>query len=161
MSNCTNPHGLDGTDQTIDHDTHNERDVDQLPGSLNEAVYVTKCTEVESKNETKKSNEKHKYSHQNVTSHRRDSNNSPIVDRAFPGSNQMSIQNRSQENFPMKLFKLLEICDTSGYSSAISWLPHGLAFQIHDEVLFADQIMKKYFGQAKSETFKQQLYVMA
>lgn len=66
---------------------------------------------------------------------------------------------KPQENFPVKLFQILERSDIGEYSSIISWLPHGRAFKIHDEDLFQERIMKKYFQQSKLESFKRQLYV--
>ena len=69
-----------------------------------------------------------------------------------------SYAKKREGSFPKKLFNLLEQSDTSGYSHIISWLPHGNAFKIHDENLFKQHILKKYF-KSKFESFKRQLYV--
>jgi len=63
------------------------------------------------------------------------------------------------EIFPIKLFKILERSEIGGYSSLISWLPHGQAFKIHNEDLFKEHIMKKYFFQTELKSLKHQLYV--
>lgn len=62
--------------------------------------------------------------------------------------------------FPITLFKLLENSEASGCSSVISWLPHGRAFQIHNEMLFEKHVLKakKYFRQSKCNSFKRQLH---
>ena len=77
----------------------------------------------------------------------------------LPESSSTCKKGERQEIFPIKLYKLLEKSDICGYSSIISWLPHGCAFKIHDEKLFKQYFMKKYLLQTKYESFKRQLYV--
>ena len=64
-----------------------------------------------------------------------------------------------QETFPSKLFKILMSSEAHGYSSIISWLPHGRAFKIHNENRFEKEIMAKYFKNKKIDSFKRQLYL--
>jgi len=68
-----------------------------------------------------------------------------------------NMKGRSQEQFPVKLHKILDHCDLDGYSFIISWLPHGRAFKIHDMPLFIEQVMPKYFYQSKMSSFRRQL----
>ena len=77
----------------------------------------------------------------------------------LPKINYKNMRGRGQENFPKKLFKILERSDAGDYSSLISWLPHGRAFKIHNEDLFFNHIVKKYFLQKEIKSFKHQLYV--
>ena len=66
---------------------------------------------------------------------------------------------QGEENFPCILFHMLEDSHASRCSNIISWLPHGLAFQIYDEkLLFKHHIFKKYF-KSTFESFKRQLYI--
>ena len=81
-----------------------------------------------------------------------------IPDEYVPNKARTSKKCKPQETFPIKLFKILERSDIAQYSSIISWLPHGRAFMIHNEDLFKEYIMKKYFHQSKLESFKRQLY---
>jgi len=69
------------------------------------------------------------------------------------------MRSRRRDTFPIKLHKLLERSGIEGYSSIISWLPHGRAFKIHDDILFETQVMKKYSFKMKYESFKRQLYM--
>ena len=63
------------------------------------------------------------------------------------------------EKFPVKIYKLLETSHIGGYSSIISWLPHGCAFKIYNEELFEKYVLKKYFLQCNVDLFKRQLYL--
>ena len=63
-----------------------------------------------------------------------------------------------RNRFPTKLFKLLEESEASGHSHIISWLPHGRAFKMHDEDLFVQHVLNKYF-KSSLESFKRQLYM--
>jgi len=77
----------------------------------------------------------------------------------FPKTNYKNMRGRCQETFPSKLFKILQNSDIGGYSSIISWLPHGRAFKIHNCKLFEQKIMRKYFHMTKIDSFKRQLYM--
>ena len=65
-------------------------------------------------------------------------------------------RNKVKEAFPLTLFKMLEECDINGHTHIISWLPHGHAFRIHDEKLFEQQVLNRYF-KSKFKSFKRQL----
>jgi len=66
---------------------------------------------------------------------------------------------KRKETFPIQLFEILEKSDAFGYSSIVSWLPHGRAFKIYNEELFFKNIIRKHFRQTEFKSFKHQLYV--
>ena len=70
------------------------------------------------------------------------------------------------ENFPLKLYRILYEAEKNGQSDIISFLPHGRAFMVHDQQRFATEVMPKYFaassgtgaaGTGKINTFLKQL----
>ena len=63
----------------------------------------------------------------------------------------------SVEKFPVKLHKIVERCETDGYSDIISWMPHGRSFKIHKRDAFVAQIMPRYFYITKFTSFIRQL----
>ena len=75
------------------------------------------------------------------------------------GANSVIIRGSCQETFPSKLFKILMSSEACGYSSIISWLPHGRTFKVHDDYRFEKEIMTKYFNHAKFDSFKRQLHL--
>lgn len=120
---------------------------------------IKRCDKIESRYNIKKVIEHQTYSQNGYTSNQVYPGYSQISEEALANEFSTCMKGRSQEKFPTKLFKILELSDASGYSSIISWLPHGRAFKIHDQKLFKEHIMKKYFFQTKFESFKRQLYV--
>ena len=70
-----------------------------------------------------------------------------------------NLKGRCHERFPVKLYNILMNSDDGGYSSIITWLPHGRAFKIHDNNRFEREIMVKYFSNMKIDSFKRQLYL--
>ena len=85
--------------------------------------------------------------------------NLPKVPCGKAPSNNRKHERGGIENFPKKLYKILERSDVEGHSSIISWLPHGRSFKIHNEDLFKEHIMTKYFYGTAIKSFKHQLYV--
>ena len=67
----------------------------------------------------------------------------------------------SKEQFPVKLYHMLEMADSptsSGFlSDAIRWLPHGRAFTVIDETKFIQFIAPMYFKMKKVRSFYRQL----
>jgi len=61
------------------------------------------------------------------------------------------------EKFPMKLHKIVERCEIDGYSSIISWMPHGRSFKIHNRNEFVTKVMPKYFYITRFTSFIRQL----
>ena len=62
----------------------------------------------------------------------------------------------SREQFPSKLYALLELADERG-DLAVSWQPHGRAFRILDEAAFMRDAAPIYFRQTKIRSFYRQL----
>jgi hypothetical protein len=84
---------------------------------------------------------------------------SKVSEHDLPRATYKNMRGRCQETYPTKLFKILARSDFDGFSSIISWLPHGRAFKIHNVMRFEQEIMGKYFFQSKFSSFKRQLYV--
>ena len=62
--------------------------------------------------------------------------------------------------FPTKLYAMLELADSiPDFSKAITWLPHGRAFLIIDEVAFMQKIVPYFFNQTRLRSFNRQLHL--
>jgi len=68
-----------------------------------------------------------------------------------------SMVGRSQETFPVKLHRIIDVVEQDGLSSIISWCSHGRAFKIHSNTRFINEVMTKYFYQTKMSSFTRQL----
>lgn len=64
---------------------------------------------------------------------------------------------RSQENFPLKLYRIIYEVVKSGRGDVISFFPHGRAFAVHKPKEFISEIMPKYFATGRMNTFLKQL----
>ena len=64
---------------------------------------------------------------------------------------------RSQENFPLKLYRIIYEVVKSGRGDVISFFPHGRAFAVHKPKEFISEIMPKYFNTGRMNTFLKQL----
>jgi len=62
-----------------------------------------------------------------------------------------------KDPFPVKLYSILEFSERDGYSSIISWLPHGRAFKVHEEKLFVEKVIPRFFFQSKMSSFQRQV----
>ena len=82
-----------------------------------------------------------------------------VPENAIPRPYHENMRGRGQEQFPIKLFKILHDSDAGGYSSIISWQSHGRTFKIHNSKLFEEKIMRKYFITRNLDSFKRQLHV--
>ena len=69
------------------------------------------------------------------------------------------IMARSREQFPVKLYSLLDMAHMQGIgcSGAVAWLPHGRAFKILDENEFMEVAVPMFFKQTKIRSFYRQL----
>jgi hypothetical protein len=61
------------------------------------------------------------------------------------------------ENFPEKLFRMLQDLEEEGQSEIASFLAHGRAFAVHDIERFIREVMPAYFRQSKWSSFTRQL----
>lgn len=66
---------------------------------------------------------------------------------------------RQQNTFPIKLHSIIERAEIDNYSHIISWLPHGRSFQIHDNSMLLECILKKFFYISKFSSFQRQLNI--
>jgi HSF-type DNA-binding len=86
------------------------------------------------------------------------STGAPIVGKAVDPS-----------QFPTQLYKMLEEIDSNSgaaaeqiegkaFSSLVSWQPHGKCILIHDENMFSQHVLTKYFCRLKFTSFQRQLH---
>ena len=61
------------------------------------------------------------------------------------------------ENFPFKLYRILEEAESYGKDDIVSFLSHGRAFTIHKPRQFVSEIMPKYFTTSRMSSFQRQL----
>jgi len=59
--------------------------------------------------------------------------------------------------FPLKLYMILDEVERKCKGNVINWLPHGRAFHIRNNDLFARQILPEYFKNCKISSFYRQL----
>lgn len=68
-----------------------------------------------------------------------------------------------QDQFPIKLYTMLELADARGSAwssgAVVAWLPHGRAFRILDEEMFVDAIAPLFFRLTKIRSFHRQLHL--
>lgn len=64
---------------------------------------------------------------------------------------------RTREPFPIKLYRILHEAEKNGQSDIVSFFPHGRAFAVHKSKEFIQDIMPKYFGAGRMNTFLKQL----
>jgi hypothetical protein len=59
--------------------------------------------------------------------------------------------------FPLKLYFLLEDAEADKEDDIVSFLPGGTAFAVHEETVFVQRILPKYFGTTRMSSFTRQL----
>jgi len=64
-----------------------------------------------------------------------------------------------REQFPEKLYRILEELEQEGKDTIISFVNEGTAFEIHQPEEFEDQIIPRYFRQGGISSFKKQLHL--
>ena len=71
-----------------------------------------------------------------------------------------STPRRTKSEFPIKVYAMLELADNIfEFAQAVTWLPHGRAFKIHDKVKFMNKVVPVFFNQTKIRSFNRQLYM--
>jgi HSF-type DNA-binding len=50
-----------------------------------------------------------------------------------------------QEQFPLKLYRMLESVNDSSHSKIVSWQSYGRAFKVHDKEKFASEVIPEHF----------------
>ena len=63
----------------------------------------------------------------------------------------------SRDQFPSKLYEMLESADSLGLSHIISWLPDGKSFEVKDQDQFMHLIVPRFFKATKYRSFQRQL----
>jgi hypothetical protein len=58
--------------------------------------------------------------------------------------------------FPWKLYDMLETAEKRGEEYVISWIREGTAFKVHNREVFIEEYMKKQFNQTKFKSFQRQ-----
>ena len=59
--------------------------------------------------------------------------------------------------FPWKLYDMLDTAEARNEEHVISWIRDGTAFKVHNRPVFMDEYMKKMFNQTKYKSFQRQL----
>lgn len=59
--------------------------------------------------------------------------------------------------FPWKLYDMLDAAERRNDEHVISWIRDGTAFKVHNRELFIEEYMKKMFNQTKFKSFQRQL----
>ena len=54
---------------------------------------------------------------------------------------------------------MLDLAESEGYASVVSWLPDGQSFIVHNVYAFVAVILPRYFKQSKYKSFQRQLNV--
>ena len=63
----------------------------------------------------------------------------------------------NKDQFPSKLYQMLESVDRLDFAHVVSWLPHGKSFQVQDPDLFMDLVVPQFFKATKYRSFQRQL----
>jgi HSF-type DNA-binding len=61
--------------------------------------------------------------------------------------------------FPWRLHEILEEVEKKKLDHIVSWLPDGLAFQVHCQDSFSDVIIPMFFRHSRYKSFQRQLYL--
>ena len=62
-----------------------------------------------------------------------------------------------EQQFPHKLYTMLESVDSLGLSHTVSWLPDGRSFSVNDPAKFMDLVVPQFFKATKFRSFQRQL----
>ena len=62
-----------------------------------------------------------------------------------------------EQQFPHKLYEMLESVDSLGLSYTVSWLPNGRGFQVKDPTEFMNLVVPHFFMATKYRSFQRQL----
>lgn len=61
------------------------------------------------------------------------------------------------QSFPLKLHAMLDDSESEGFTDVVSWQRGEQSFKVHKPVVFANDIMSRYFRQTKYKSFQRQL----
>ena len=83
-----------------------------------------------------------------------------MADKSSKSGRSRSISSGSLPNkdqFPAKLYEMLEAVEVLDLTHTVSWLPHGRAFQVTDPEQFMELVVPKFFKATKYRSFTRQL----
>ena len=81
----------------------------------------------------------------------------PPTSVAFDDS--ITLEARSKQAFPLKLYRMLERAEQNGQDNIISFIDDGKAFAIHKPRAFETDIMPSYFNSHRMSSFQRQLNI--
>lgn len=71
----------------------------------------------------------------------------------------ITLEARSKQAFPLKLYRMLERAERNGQEDIISFIDDGKAFAIHKPRAFETDIMPSYFNSHRMSSFQRQLNI--
>jgi HSF-type DNA-binding len=91
----------------------------------------------------------------NTNTHGSDSSGSgnKVINNA---DNQIKMVIDKPNQFPWKLYDMLDSAERRGEEHIISWIRDGTAFKVHNRDVFIEEYMKKQFNQTKFKSFQRQ-----
>jgi hypothetical protein len=63
----------------------------------------------------------------------------------------------NKDQFPAKLYEVLESVEDLGLAHTVSWLPHGRSFQVIEPTQFMNLVVPQFFKATKYRSFQRQL----
>mmetsp|Transcript_6498 Transcript_6498/g.13388 ORF Transcript_6498/g.13388 Transcript_6498/m.13388 type:complete len:419 (+) Transcript_6498:236-1492(+) len=76
-----------------------------------------------------------------------------------PFDDSITLEARSKQAFPLKLYRMLERAERNGQDDIISFIDDGKAFAIHKPRAFETDIMPSYFNSHRMSSFQRQLNI--
>lgn len=77
----------------------------------------------------------------------------------FTFDDSITLEARSKQAFPLKLYRMLERAERNGQDDIISFIDDGKAFAIHKPRAFETDIMPSYFNSHRMSSFQRQLNI--
>lgn len=74
-----------------------------------------------------------------------------------PMSQQANNNKKEEEQFPIKLHRILEEAEANGFADCISWMPDGTSFKIFDKTRLESEVMPQYFESCQFKSFQRSL----
>lgn len=78
---------------------------------------------------------------------------------SFGFDDSITLEARSKQAFPLKLYRMLERAERNGQDDIISFIDDGKAFAIHKPRAFETDIMPSYFNSHRMSSFQRQLNI--
>ena len=91
------------------------------------------------------------------TAHTTTTTTSPAAVAVAAASAAAAAAGERPNQFPWKLYDMLDTAEARNEEHVISWIRDGTAFKVHNRPVFMDEYMKKMFNQTKYKSFQRQL----